>query len=274
MNWLESLIYGLISGLTDILPISSQAHQQLMLQFFGQSQRDYVRDLFVHIALFLAVYTGCRTIIDHFHREQSLYQRNRRNARGSGGLLEMRVLKNAAIPMVLGIVILSYILGTQLNPVLVCLFLLINGFILFAPDRMMQGNKDQRFMSGLDCLLLGFGGALSMLTGISRTGAMLSVLTMRGVRKNSALNWVLLLSIPALATMASLDLLYIIFGDQGMPFWASFGGYILSFVGTFLGARLGIFIMKSLSQRSGYTGFAFYSWGVALFMFILYLTVV
>ena len=35
LNWFESFLYGLFSGLTDILPVSAEAHRILMLKCFG-----------------------------------------------------------------------------------------------------------------------------------------------------------------------------------------------------------------------------------------------
>ena len=35
LNWLECLIYGLLSGLTEFLPVSSLAHQTVILKVFG-----------------------------------------------------------------------------------------------------------------------------------------------------------------------------------------------------------------------------------------------
>lgn len=274
MSWFDSIIYGLVSGITEFLPISSQAHQSLLLHLFGEANRDYVRDLIVHIALLFSVFTGCRTIIDQLRREQSLRQRNRRTHTGAGSLLEVRLLKNAAVPMILGLLILSYILGSQTTLLWVSVLLLLNGIILFVPERMMQGNKDERSMSGLDSLLLGASGALSAFTGISRTGAMLSTLSARGTGQKKALNWVLLLSIPALGTLIGLDIINIISSSAGIRFWASFGGYIISGIGSYLGGCIGIALMKLLAERSGYSGFAYYCWGIALFTFIMYLTVV
>lgn len=274
MSWFESIVYGLVSGITDFLPISSQAHQSLLLQLFGESNRDFVRDLFVHIALLLSVFSGCKNTIDQLQREQSLRQRNRRTRIGSGGLLEMRLMKNAAIPLILGLLIVSYISGNELSLIWVSVLLILNGVLLYLPERMLQGNKDERAMSGADSLLLGAAGALSGFTGISRTGAMLSVLAARGSGGQKALNWVLLLSIPALGTWIGLDIIHIFSASAGVPFWPNFGGYILSGIGAYIGGYLGISAMRMLRQRSGCSGFAYYCWGAALFAFILYLTVV
>ena len=35
VGWLESLVYGFVGGLTEILPVSAQAHKALLLKFMG-----------------------------------------------------------------------------------------------------------------------------------------------------------------------------------------------------------------------------------------------
>ena len=56
LNWFESMLYGLFSGLTDILPVSVQAHQTLMLKFFGVKGNMELLDLLIHLAIAAALY--------------------------------------------------------------------------------------------------------------------------------------------------------------------------------------------------------------------------
>ena len=42
---------------------------------------------------------------------------------------------------------------------------------------------------------------------------------------------------------------------------------------SFIGAYLGICMIRFIAVRVGYSGFAYYSWGLALLTFILYLTI-
>ena len=42
LNWFESFLYGLFSGLTDILPVSAEAHRILMLKCFGIQKFRYI----------------------------------------------------------------------------------------------------------------------------------------------------------------------------------------------------------------------------------------
>jgi len=53
VSFLESIVYGFISGLTELIPVSPQGHQALMLRLFGVSVREPVRDMFVHIAILI-----------------------------------------------------------------------------------------------------------------------------------------------------------------------------------------------------------------------------
>ena len=55
MGFIASIIYGFISGLTEIFPVSSQANQMFMRQIFGASQKEPIRDLLVHMAVLGAI---------------------------------------------------------------------------------------------------------------------------------------------------------------------------------------------------------------------------
>ena len=275
MNWLESLIYGLVSGLTEFLPISSQAHQRLLMQIFGTQSRDPVRDLFVHFAMLIALYSGCKVTIEHLRRERNQRIHNKRGqAQTARILLDERFVKNAAIPMLIGILVLSYAFKTDTNLLSAAALLLINGIILFASGRMMQGNKDVRSMTYLDSILIGGFASLSAFTGISRIGCVTTAAIARGADRQHSLNWAFFLSIPALILLMGIDLLKIISGGVGISFWSSFFTYLISAAGAYIAGRYSLKLMRFLTVRVGFSGFSYYCWGASLFSFLLYLTVV
>ena len=92
MSWFESIIFGLFSGLTEFLPVSSSAHQQIMMHLFGVDVRDPVRDFFIHIAMLVAVVTSCKSFFDiikrrrygKYHSNQPFIQELRRGEGGAG----------------------------------------------------------------------------------------------------------------------------------------------------------------------------------------------
>lgn len=272
LNWLESIIYGLISGFAEFLPISSRGHQQLLLHLFGAHERDPVRDLLVHLTMLFVIYSCCRRTIDSIRNERRQRYHRRNTTKNTGTLLDYRFVKDAATPMIAGILILSYIVKSNQNLLLTSAFMLINGIILFISGRVLQGNKDARSMSKLDSILVGTLSGLSIIPGISRVGCCTSFSVIRGSDRQNAFNWALLLSIPALFLLSGLDILSI-FTAGNIPFWKSFFTYILSMLGTYVGGYYGISLMRFLAVRTGFSIFSYYCWGASLFTFLLYLTV-
>lgn len=273
MNWLESLIYGLVSGFTEFLPISSQAHQQILMNLFGVENRDPVRDFLIHIAMLFSIYYSCHGLIDNLRRERGQRHSKRMPMRVSQVLLDNRFVKNTAVPMLAGILILSYIIKISNNLLTVGVFLFINGLILFISGRMLQGNKDVRSMSLLDSIFVGTLAALSAFTGISRIGCVTSASISRGADRQHALNWALLLSIPALFVLSGMDVLSIITNAGTIQFWKNFFTYIISAFSAYLSGFYSITLMKFLAVRKGFSAFSYYCWGASLFSFLLYLTV-
>ncbi|MBR3978896.1 MAG: undecaprenyl-diphosphate phosphatase [Oscillospiraceae bacterium] len=266
MSWLESIVYGLISGISEFLPISSKAHQELAMLLFGVSQYDPVRNFVVHIALIFALYYACTPMF-----QQVQGGRKSHNQYVSRQMIDKRLIKGATLPMVIGLIVLWYTVRGINGNLLICSgMLLINGVLLFVPGRMLQGNKDARSMSQLDSILLGFIGGLGSITGISRLGCQTGLAITRGADRQQALNWALNLSMPALVVFAFMDVLQM-FTVDSIPFWSSFFTYILSAAGSFTGGYCAIKLVRLVMVRVGFSGFAYYSWGAALLTFLLYL---
>ncbi len=268
MSILQSVFYGLISGLSELMPISSEAHQILLRELFGAKQ-DPVMDMLIHLAVLAALYFGARNLMDSYQREGRLLAR-RTNSRSSQKGYMHRFVRSAGVVFVALLLVFTYV-GSQSRSLLtLSLFCLINGVILFVPERMMQSNKDARYMTLIDSILFGLLGALSVFPGLSRIGLSTAYATARGTDRQHGLSWALLLSIPAMILLALFDFITIFTAAPAISF-VTVVGYILGVGAAFLGGYYSITIMKFLAVRAGYTAFAFYSWGMALFSFVLYL---
>ena len=274
MNWLEGLIYGIVSGLTEFLPISSQAHQRILLKMFGMDAPDPLQDLIIHLALLASVLIGCRNSINQLRRGYQLQRNNRQGIRNNSYSLELRFLKNAAFPLIIVYIIAVKLIPINYNLLWVALFSLISALLLFISSRTMYGNRDEKAMSSFDSILVGAVGALSAFSGISRIGSMLAVMNLRGVDRRKALNWVLLLSIPALLLLAFIDILSLLTTSGRSQICGSFPGYLLSAAGAYIAGYAGIFLLRSASAQNDTSGSAYYALGVSLFSLFLYLTVV
>jgi len=272
MMWVENFLYGLLSGFSEFLPVSSTANQLIFRELFGM-QVSPLFDLIVHLSALLSVLIGCRGTLTRIQREKmaqhrSMRMRNRKPR--SNGSYTARLIKTASIPLLI-ILMLQSVITSDVSKLLVILFLILNGIILILPEYMRQANKDARSMSGLDGILLGVFGGLSALPGISRTGAAAAFAVARGADRQHAVDWALLLSIPALVVLAGFDIFAMVSSGIGVISFSVVISYILAAAATVFSGFLGIRFIRFLAVRLDFSGFAYYSWGVALFVFVLYL---
>ena len=273
MGIIQGAIYGFVTGFTEFLPVPSSAHQFLMLKLFGQNDTVPLLNLCIHMALLLAVCYSTRSAIGRLLRDRHVRRRDLRSAKrisASAVGYDLRLIKSAAIPMAI-VMLLCYVLGAKVPWNYLPLFLIINGVVLMIPEHTRQANKDARAMSAIDAILIGLGGALSVFPGISRNGVILSYAVLRGADKQHATNWALLLSIPALVIISAVDIFLVFTSGIGTFSILVLLSYIAASAAAFGAGLLGIRFLRFIAPRLDFSGFAYYSWGIALFGFLLYL---
>ena len=135
MSILENLIYGFVSGLTEFLPVSSAGHQAILMQLFGADHRDPVRDIFVHLAIVVAVLFGCKSLILRLRRTQLITARSRRKRTYElKGVYDLRLIKSASIPMVMVFFVYLLMRRYEFRPLYLAVFFVLNGIILLVPE--------------------------------------------------------------------------------------------------------------------------------------------
>ena len=274
LNWLISLFYGLISGVTEIFPISAEAHRALIGMLFDVEVSPFV-DLLIHVGVLIALIVSCFPQLAKLYRERRLMAvppRRRRRQPDLITLSNLRVLRVAILPLLLGFIAWPFTHNLTKSMWFSALMLTINGIVLYITPYVPQGNKDATTVSGLDGLLMGVGGALGALPGISRIAGFTTAGVLRGCQRQYVLDIALLLCIPAMLALIVLDVYFLIVAGVAVT-----GAWILSGVLAMLiaapTAYLCIVFLRYLSVKIGFSGFAYYSWGVAMLIFILYLTI-
>ena len=275
LNWLQSLLFGLISGLTDILPVSVQAHKAILLKLFGVSSEPVILRFTIHLAIFAGLYYCNQNHIMRISRQLRLAripQKRRKRPLDTRTLMDFKLLQMMTIPVILGCFVYQKTSAWNNSLSWIALFALVNAVIMYLPILLPSGNKDSRSFSPIEGLLIGLGGAASVVPGISSIGATTSIFLLRGADRTFALNMTMLLQMVVTVAMLVLDIIAMLtFGIGAI----SFGGIvccILAAAAAFTGVFFGIKIMRTLSVNIGFNSFAFYSLGLALFSFILFLT--
>ena len=271
---MQSLLYGLISGATEFFPISAEAHRDLISLLFGVEVNPLV-DLLVHIGVLAALIISCIPQLARLRRERALLAipaKRRRRQPDPAALSNLRVLRTAFIPLLLGFAAWPFTHNLTQSMWISALMLTINGIVLYIAPYVPQGNKDASTVSGLDGLLMGLGSTLAMLPGISRIAAFTTTGILRGCQRRYVLDLVLLLSIPALIVLILFDVYFLIVAASAVSgAWVLSG--VLAMVIAAPTAYLCIMFLRFLTVKVGFSGFAYYSWGAAMFIFILYLTI-
>lgn len=274
-SWFQSLVMGFVSGLAELLPISAEAHQGILCTLLGIESADGILRFAIHLACLIVLLRVNREQIDHLRRTNRLMKvptRRRKTNLDQRAVYTIRLFRTATVLVVIGKIFAEPLSFIARNPAYLAITLLINGVLLYIPAFLPAGNKDSRNMPRLDGILMGLGAGLSAIPGISLVGASLSLGTARGIDRRFALDFAWLLLIPGLAMDLIVDLVAI--AGQAPVFDAMVViSTILGAVGAGFGVWLAMTLMKVLAQRSGFTGFAYYSWGMALFSFVLFLMI-
>lgn len=272
LSWFESCIYGLFSGLLDIVPVSAQAHSVLLLKFFGVKASSDFLNLLIHAAVLAALYYSSQTQLIRMKRARALARvpkRKRKRPLDVRSMMDWSMLKTMLIPAVLGVFLRKYTAGLQGKLMLVSLFLFLNGLILYLPQFFPTSNRDSRTLSRVEGLLMGLGGAVSAVPGISAIGTTTSIASVCGVDRTYGLNMALMMNMGIAAGLMVYDILSIAANGFGTLSFLILVRYLLSAAAAFGGAVLGIKIMRNLAVERGFSSFGVYCWGLALFTFIL-----
>lgn len=201
MDLLQSLLLGLIQGLTEFLPISSTAHLILAPYLFGwelDKQAVFVFDVLLQLGTVASV-------VVYFWRDLWNIARaviSGLLARQPFGSLEARLgwlLVVATIPAIIfGLVLKPFVVGLHQQPVAVAAILLGAAGLIFASERLGRRERQMESLTWQDALFIGASQALALLPGVSRSAATICGGLVRGLERPAAARFSFLMSVPVL----------------------------------------------------------------------------
>lgn len=274
MFYLYTAFLGLVQGIAEFLPISSSGHLSLLQNFFGLKSAEETN-------LFLDVLLHLGTLISVFiYYRHDLMDMIREFIRGCGALvhpIEGEIHPPAARRMVLLIIvgtlplfivlpIKGYIDNLYGNNWFIACALLATGFLLFFSDRIAHGKKTERSATLLDVVLIGCSQALATVPGLSRSGTTISAALLLGCRREFAVRFSFLLSIPA---VIGANILTLVDAIQVGIDWKLMPAYLLGVMVSAVAGYFAIRLVNMLSNRGKFGNFAYYCWGVGLVALIL-----
>lgn len=270
-DWLNSILTGILTGAASVLPVSVEAHQRLLLKFMGMHEIPVLTALTIHLGVAAALYLCCLNHILKMTRASRLARipkRKRKRPLDTRSLMDLSLLKTMLLPVVLAFFLYEKVSALVSNFIVMAAFLFVNGLLLYIPQFLPTSNKDCRTLSRVEGLLMGLGGGLFVVPGLSGVGTALSGASICGVDRKYGLEMVLLMNLGLTAGRIVLDVWKLI--SVGGVF--SIPGLLFCLLGALcaFGATYGcVKFMRHLAGETGFAFFAYYSWGMALFTFIL-----
>jgi undecaprenyl-diphosphatase len=202
MDILDSIILGIIQGLTEFLPVSSSGHLELGKAILGDNslpEESLLFTVLLHFATALSTIVIFRKDILSILKGLFKLQWNE----------DMQFMFKIIISMMPAVVV-GLLFEEQLealfggNILLVGCMLIVTAVLLFFADKAKNTNKSVSFNNAF---IIGVSQAIAMLPGISRSGATISTSVLLGNDKTKAARFSFLMVIPLIFGKIAKDLL-------------------------------------------------------------------
>jgi len=190
MSLLEAIIYGVVQGLGEFLPISSTAHIILAPWLFGWEDPGLAFDIALHMGTLAAV------VIFFWKDWIGLIKAGLTDVKSNDGKLFWCIVLACVPGGIFGLLFEDYIETTFRNPLLIGVMLIVMGVVIYVADRYSKSEivlKDTGFKRSF---LIGLSQALAMLPGVSRSGITMAAGRALKINREDAARFTFLLSTP------------------------------------------------------------------------------
>lgn len=259
MNILDSVILGLVEGLTEFLPISSTAHLIFTSKILHLQQNEFLKffEVFIQSGAIIAV------LILYFNQ----FIKNKNNFKN----VMISFIPTAIIGFLLYKIIKKIfftsdylIIGSLIFVGLI--FMIIEFFI---SNKNITLNKNITNISPKNAFIIGLCQALAVVPGVSRAGSVIIIMMLLGYKREQAALYSFLLAIPTIFAASGYDLIKtdttIIFQNN------NFLLLIIGFITSFLSALFVIKWFIKYLQNNSLSNFGIYR--IILGLIILFLLI-
>ncbi len=272
MSLFHAIVLALVQGVTEFLPISSQAHLILVPYLLGWPDQGLAFDVATNTGTLLAV-------IVYFRRDlrelvTGLLGRGGAGGAHGPGTVEgmpawrfLAALVLGTLPVALaGLLAHDWVETAGRNPKVLATTSILFGLALLAADLLGRRRRDLAGLGLPDALLIGLAQAVALVPGTSRSGITITVALLLGFGRPAAARFSFLLAIPVGVLAGGWDALKVLGG--GVPA-ADLGAMAVALVVSGVAAYLVIGGLLAWLQRQSFTPFVVYRvlLGVAILVF-------
>ena len=273
LSYTQSILTGLIQGITELFPISSLGHAVLIPAWVGGSWASFITDpaspyltvtIALHAASALALFLVFRKRWFSMLGDTFISLRKWNFSSHNTRLFLMIII--ATIPVaLLGFIFEEPLQNLFGDPLPSAFFLTINGLILIAAERLSRKNSAislhedavdniANHITPVSALAVGFGQSLALFAGISRFGITISAGLLRKMHHSVSAEFAFLLALPVIAGASLLKLPELFTPELRHLAGPVIAGSIVSFAATYFSIS---FLVKWFKTKTLYP-FAIY----------------
>jgi undecaprenyl-diphosphatase len=246
LDYLKFILYGLIQGLTEFIPVSSTAHLKVISIFLGIDDPGASLSAIIQLGSVLA--------IAWYFRNDILNFRSKSSNKLLEHLLNERLSRSifiGTIPILLlggSIKIFSpYFFDNVLRSNLsIALVSFLMAFFMYLADNSKKGSINIKNHNFSDSFLIGFFQAFAIFPGVSRSGVTISSALISGWERRDAAKFSFLLGMPAISIAAIVEFISSFDEFFSLGFLPLFVGLITTFFSSLLAID---FLLKYFSAN-------------------------
>ena len=246
MEYLKFILYGLIQGFTEFIPVSSTAHLKIISLWLGIEDPGSSLSAIIQLGSVFAIFWYFRNDIFFFKNSIS---KNSSNSFLFSKLSKSIFIGTLPIIFIGGFIrffIPSFLENKLRSNFSIALISLLMAIFMYFADNSRNKFINLRNHNYLNSLLIGFSQAFAIIPGVSRSGVTISLALLLGWERREAAKFSFLLGIPAILLAAIVQLIFSL--NQYSNF--NFLPLIIGLTTTFFSSLLAIeFLIKYISKR-------------------------
>jgi len=194
---IKAIVFGIIQGLTEFIPISSTAHIRVIPALLGWSDPGAAFTAVIQIGTLVATLIYFRTDISYMVSGFINGLKKRDIFTDPYSRLFVLIILGTIPISIFGITLKKYIEGDFRGLYVISSSLILLAIVLLIAEKTMIKKKDITDISIKDGIIIGFIQSLALIPGSSRSGVTITGGLFRGLKREATARFSFLLSIPA-----------------------------------------------------------------------------
>jgi undecaprenyl-diphosphatase len=261
MDLIQTIILGLIQGLTEWLPVSSTGHLRLT-EYFSGLKVPILFDVLLHMGTLMVTLLFFRKDIKNI-----LVALVKWDFKTENGKLIPLIIVGTIPTALIGVIFGNAVEALFSNLLPIAGAFVICGVVLYCSK---IGNERKESIGYVEALAIGIAQGIAIIPGISRSGLTIAVALLLGTKREKAFKFSFLLSVPAIVGALGLTLY-----EQHEALALAGVGWTEILVGVAVSMVVGYFalnLLRKIIVNKKFYLFAFYCWLLSVVLIVLSLS--